>query len=175
MTDLDTAQAPPDGRWEAMAAAELEMSARLVAGIEDLAAKMAARAEFMDKLGRAIHWVPAPAMPLNVLPYVLPANNGPGTNFAWAIQRVTVGPIGATTDAVTFYKGKSTVDVAPQNALNTFTGVVGQFVSWTPGHAGCLLMPNESVVVAGTITGANPVLSWDVKIMDFDVLPLYLL
>jgi hypothetical protein len=172
MTDLETA---PDGRWEAMAAAELEMSARLCAGIEDLAAKMSARADFLDRLGRAIHWVPAPAFPLSALPYVPPANGGPGMNFAWAIQRVTVGPIGAATDAVTIYKGRSGVDVAPQNALTTFTGAAGQFVPWTPGHAGVVLMPGESLIVAGTITSANPVLSWDVKILDFDVLPLYLL
>jgi hypothetical protein len=173
MTDLT--EASPPAQWEAMAAAELEMSARLCAGIEDLAARMTARADFLDRLGRAMHWVPAPAFPLSALPYVPPANGGPGMNFAWAIQRVTVGPIGATTDAVTIYKGRSVVDVAPQNALATFTGAAGAFVPWTPGHAGVILMPGESLIAAGTITGANPVLSWDVKIMDLDALPFYLL
>lgn len=161
--------------WEAMARAELDMSARLCAGIEDLAAKMAARQDFLDRLSRAVHWVPAPAMPLSALPYVPPANGGPGMNFAWAIQRVTVGPIGATSDAVTIYKGRSVVDVAPQNALFTFSGAAGAFPVWTPGHSGAVLQQGESLIAAGAITGTNPVLCWDVIILDIDILPLFLL
>lgn len=172
--------AGPAARWEAMASAELALSARLCTGIEALTEQLRDRQDFIGRLAQGVYWVPAPAFPLNALPFIPSANGGPGasprgTAFAWAIQRVTVGPVGASTDLVTIYKGRSQVDIAPQNALNTFTGNAGSFVPWTPGRQGAILMPGESLIVGGTITGTNPVLTWDVVVMDLDLLPLYLL
>jgi hypothetical protein len=177
---LDVAPADPAARWEAMASAELAMSARLVTATEQLAAQMADRQAFMARLTGGLYWVPAPAMPLSSLPYIPAANGGPsasphGTALAWAIQRVTVGPIGASTDVITIYKGRSSVDISPQNALTSLTGNAGTYPSWTPGRQGAVLMPGESLIVDGTITGTNPVLTWDVVVMDLDMLPLYLL
>lgn len=173
-------QADPAARWEAMASAEMALSARLCAATEDLARQMADRQAFMAKLTGGLYWVPAPAMPLSSLPYAPPANGGPAASphanaMAWAVQRVTAGPLGASTDGITIYKGRSTVDIAPQNALTTLTGNSGNYPSWTPGRQGCILMPGESLIVDGTITGTNPVLTWDVVVMDLDLLPLFLL
>lgn len=165
----------PRPSWEGLVTAELELSARLCAATERLADQFAARQDLADRMATGIYWVPAPGFPLSTLPYVPPSNGGPGLKFCWAVQRVTVGPVGATSDAVTVYKGRSSVDIAPQNALSTFSGAVGAFPSWTPGRTGCVLMPGESLIVGGTITGSNPVLSWDVLVMDLDMLPLFLL
>jgi hypothetical protein len=180
-SDLDYAGPAGDPReqWQQMVQAELELSARLCAATERVADLMQSRQDQTDLLARSVNWVPAPSIPLNALP-VVQSNAGPEAApaplaFCWAVQRVTVGPIGATSDAVTLYKGRSKADVLSVNALHTFTGAAGTYADWEPGRTGCILKPNESIIAAGTITGANPVLSWDVLIIDQDALPLFLL
>jgi len=179
--DLEYAGPPGDPRehWQQLVTAELELSARLCAATERVADLMAARQDLADTLAQAVNWVPAPAIPLSSLP-VVQANAGPepaigGLAYCWAIQRVTVGPLGATTDAVTIYKGRSSADVLSVNALFTFAGAAGAYATWSPGRTGAILKPNEHLIAAGTITGTNPVLTWDVLVVDQDALHLFLL
>lgn len=156
--------------------AEAALIVRLCAAIDGLGAQMQRKQEWIDRLADAIWQMPVPPIPLSSLP-VNRVDAGPTTGFFWAVQRVTIGPIGATTDLVHLYKSHMTVEQQPQTALTTLTGAssaAGAFLTWTPGRSGCLLLPEEHVGVAGTITGSNPVMNWDVIQGELWALPLFL-
>ena len=111
------------------------------------------------------------------LPYATPANQyGPKDGYVWAIQRMTVFGLGATTDFINAYKGSSTADVAGQNALNTFTvPIVGAVSTWGPGRTGCILKAKQSLVFQGTFTGADCFVSTEVIQLTLDQLRYFLL
>lgn len=156
--------------------AEAAIAVRLCAAMDGVSAQMQRRQEWIDRLAAAIWQTPVDPIPLGSLP-VNRVNAGPTTGYFWAIQRVTVGPIGATSDLVHLYKSRQTGEQQPQNALNTLAGTnsaAGAFLTWNPGRSGCLLLPDERVGVAGTITGANPVMSWEVVQGELWALPLFL-
>ena len=148
----------------------------LSVSLRGLAAEMAADREWRDRLAQGIMPIEVPAIGAFTAaqtPY-LQGTWGPNTGYAWAVQRITVGPLGALTDAVTVYKGRSAADIQSQNALFTFTNQATGFGTWHPGTAGLILMPDESIVVAGTITGVNPMLNWDAIQMESWFLPHFL-
>ena len=149
------------------------MSAELSVSLGSLAAAVREQNQMSRRAAGAIWWVEAPALSLSVLP-AFNSTFGPNTGYAWAVQRITVGPLGALTDAVTVYKGRSAADIQSQNALFTFTNQATGFGTWHPGTAGLILMPDESIVVAGTITGVNPMLNWDAIQMESWFLPHFL-
>ena len=156
--------------------AEAAIAVRLCAALDGLGAQMQQRQEWVDRLAGAIWQMPPPPIPLTSLPVNRP-DTGPTTGYFWAVQRITIGPIGATTDLIHLYKSRLSVEQQSQTALATLAGTssaAGAFLTWNPGRSGCLLLPDERVGVAGTITGANPVLNWDVIQGELWALPLFL-
>ena len=142
---------------------ELTISADLGARLEAALADIKGMAARPRPRPSSLVWLEPTAYSLASLPVVRSADGGPNTGFWWAIQRITVGPFGAATDTVTIYKGNASAWVQPQNALNSlFTAQVGAFVTWHPGGKGEILMPDEMLVLGGTITGANPMMNWEV-------------
>lgn len=160
------------------AGADVDVWGQLAVNLGSVAAELRADRERKRQLAAGIWWLEAPALPLSPLP-AFNSQIGPNGGYAWAVQRITVGPVGAATDLPTVYKGRSANEVQPQNALFTFNAgqnsAAGSFQTWHPGGKGLVLMPDESIIVAGTITGANPMLSWDVVQVELDNLSYYLL
>jgi|SRR5215472_46352 len=145
---------------------EADLGAQLCAAIGGLTEIMRQQAvadqQYRRRRNAAIGWIEAPAIPLGVLPTIRAQDGGPNTGFYWAVQRISVGPFGATSDLLTLYKGHSVADVVPQNGYISFTNqAAGTFVSYHVGGKGLILAPDESLIAAGTITGTNPVLNWD--------------
>lgn len=155
------------------------MSIEASAGI-DLAAHIGTLVNEVRELRRERRlprywWVQAPSIALSSLP-ATNSTFGPNTGFVWAIQRIVIGPFGAVGDLINVYKGQSASAVAPQNAMTpSFTNqAAGTFAAYHAGGKGLILMPDESIVAAGTITGTNPMLNWDVIQMASADLPRFL-
>jgi hypothetical protein len=101
-------------------------------------------------------------------------DEGPSTGYAWAIQRITIAGLGATTDVVTMYRGMSPADVVAQNALWSFTiPVAGAVSTWHPGGKGLILISDEDLVFAGTLT-APAIVNMEAIQMSLAVLPDFL-
>jgi hypothetical protein len=78
---------------------------------------------------------------------------GPNTGYAWAIQRLTVGGLGGT-DSLLVYRGYSgAADVQPQNLVGP--PLTAAAPNMFPGKSGLILMPDQSLVFGGTLTGAS--------------------
>lgn len=108
------------------------------------------------------------------LPQVM--DEGPSTGYAWAIQRITIAGLGATTDQVTVYRGASVAEALLQNALFTFTvPVVGAVSTWHPGGKGLLLVNDEALVFGGTLTGTGAIVNVEAVQMTLACLPDYLI
>jgi hypothetical protein len=151
-----------------VAVLELDIGAQLIASLDSVAAELREYNKHQRSLAAraAAQWpVRGPALSLSGTgPWMIGSNNnGPSTGYAWQVQRITIGPSGAATDLVTVYRGYSSADVVPQNAIDSviYTGA-GQFGTIRLGYDGIILMPDESIIVSGTITGTNPMLNWDV-------------
>ena len=156
---------------------EAELAGSLCLSLDRNTAAMRDRQAWLDRLADAIWQVPMDPIPLGALP-VVRVNAGPTTGYYHAIQRVTVGPIGATTDLIHVYKSRVSVEQQPQTALTTLTGAssaAGAFLTWTPGRTGCVLHPDERIGLSGTITGTNPVMNWEVVQVEAWAFPLYLI
>ncbi len=155
---------------------EIGAMAQLCAQLGSVAGELAEQNKRRRKLAASLWPVHAPAIPLAALPVVRTSDGGPNTGYFWAVQRITVGPIGAGTDLITVYRGTSVLDVQPQNALNSFfSSQAGAFVPWHVGGKGLILMPDECLIFAGTITGANPMANLDAHQGMADVLVDYIL
>jgi hypothetical protein len=78
---------------------------------------------------------------------------GPNTGYAWAITRLSVfGLAGA--DAMLIYRGFSgAADVQPQNIVAPPLTVTAP--TFNPGKTGLILMPEQALVIGGTLTGAS--------------------
>ena len=167
---------PGSGAGLGGAGLDVSAVASLCASMNGLAAQLRGEHERRRRVAGMMWGVRPPAISLGSLPALRSADGGPNTGFFWAVQRITIGPAGAATDLVTVYRGTSSADVQPQNALNSFTfAAVGQFAPWHPGGRGLILMPDESLIFAGTITGANPIANVEVHQGRIDLLPDYLL
>jgi hypothetical protein len=156
--------------------AQIAVTARMCAALDLLSNRLAERQDFMTRLADAFWQMPVPPLPLTSLPVNRP-DTGPMTGYFWAVQRITVGPIGTTTDSIHIYKSHSTVEQQSQTALNTLTGATsapGAFLTWNPGRTGCLLLPDEKIGASGTITGPLPTLNWEVIQGEMWALPLFL-
>jgi hypothetical protein len=156
--------------------AEAAISVRLCAALDGVAAQLQQRHDWLEKLAGAYWEVSPDPIPLGSMP-ALRVNAGPTTGYWWAVQRITIGPIGATTDLIHVYKSRVSAEQQPQTALTTLTGAAsaaGAFLTWTPGRAGCLLHSEEKIGLSGTITGTNPVMSWDVVQGETWALPFYI-
>lgn len=172
----ETQVSPAEQYRDSALYAEAAIAVRLCAAMDGVSAQMQRRQEWIDRLAGAIWQMPVPPIPLSSLP-ISRVDAGPTTGYFWAIQRVTAGPAGATSDLIHLYKSHLSAEQQPQTALNTLTwtgSVAGAFLTWNPGRSGCLLLPDERIGAAGTITGANPVMNWDVIQGELWALPLFL-
>ena len=98
---------------------------------------------------------------------------GPNTGFFWAVQRVSVYGLGSS-DVLQLFKGNSGADVAGQNFRQQWNGANGVGQTWHPGGKGWLLMPDQSVVLSGTLTAATSYfMSVDVIQGTLDMLGYY--
>jgi hypothetical protein len=161
-----------------LAGAGLDVSAvaQLCASLNGATAEMREQARRRRQVAASLWPVHPPAVPLASLPALRSSDGGPNTGYFWAVQRITVGPFGAGSDLVTVYRGASAADVQPQNALNSFfTAQVGAFVPWHVGGKGLILMPDESLIFAGVITGASPMANVDAHQGLLDVLVDYIM
>lgn len=154
----------------------IDVAAQLALHVGRLADQLEADRRRRRDLGAAISWVEAPAYQFYAnSAFVGPAAWGPNTGFSWAIQRITLAGFGATTDAVTIYKGTSPAHATPQNALNTLSpAVTNGVVTWHPGGKGLLLRGDESLVLGGTFTGTTGIMNVDVIQIEDPCLPDYL-
>lgn len=98
---------------------------------------------------------------------------GPNTGYAWAIQRLTVAGL-AGTDSMLIYRGYSgAADIQPQNIAGPPLTAAAPTIN--PGKSGLVLMPEQSLVFAGTLTGASVyTVSGNAVQMTLDRLPRYL-
>jgi len=155
--------------------AEVDLSVSLSAAIGGLTAEM--QAERMRKLHLAqdVAYIEAPVISGAAVPLIQPGW-GPNTSYVWAVQRMTVAGLGATTDYLTAYRGQSAVGAQVQNALFTFAiPATGQVATWHPGRTGLILQAEESLVFNGTFTGSQLAVSVDVIQLHVDKLPYFLL
>lgn len=154
---------------------ELDVGAQLAVSITTLADELHSERQRKIQLAQDVSYIQTPVITGAAVPLVPPAW-GPKTSYAWGVQRITLSGLGATTDLVTAYRGKSANDLVPQNALFTFTiAVAGAVATWHPGRTGCLLVGNEGLVFGGTFTGTQLVAAVDVIQLHLDKLPYYLL
>lgn len=158
------------------AGVQVDAAAQLLASIGSLTAELREHNARARRLAAQLYPVVAPPVSLSGLPALRSADGGPNTGYFWAIQRITVGPFGAGTDLITVYRGANVNDVQPQNALNSFfTAQVGAFVPWHVGGKGLILRGDESLIFAGTITGASPIANIDAHQGTLAVLTDYIL
>lgn len=158
---------------------DLEVAGHLTAAVADLVTEMRADRTRRAKMAAAVWYVQAPSISFagSAAPYAPPAW-GPSTGYAWAVQRMTVTPI-QSTDTLTVYRGHSTSDVNGQNALNEWGGGATPSLAtqpWHPGRTGCILMDDESLVFAGSLTSATQYfVNIDVIQLNLEQLPYFLL
>ena len=156
--------------------AQIAVTARMCVALDKMSERLGQRQDFMDRLADSLWQMPVPPLPLTTLPVNRP-DTGPTTGYFWAVQRITIGPIGATSDLVHVYKSHSTPEQQSQTALTTLSGASsapGAFLTWNPGRTGCLLLPDERVGANGTITGPLPTLNWEVIQGEIWALPFFL-
>lgn len=154
---------------------EVDVGVQLAASITTLSDELRTERQRKIQLAQDVAYIQAPVIAGPAVPLV-PPTWGPKTGYAWGVQRITLSGLGATTDFVTAYRGKSPNDLVPQNALFTFTiTTAGAVATWHPGRTGCVLVGNEGLVFGGTFTGAQLVAAVDVIQLQLDKLPYYLL
>jgi hypothetical protein len=98
---------------------------------------------------------------------------GPRTGYAWAIQRITIGGLGAD-DVVSLYKGPPVAVAAdPTNLMMVATAAAP---TWSPGRTGAMLFPGDTIIAAGTGLSASSVtLTGEVIQMEQWIVPQFLL
>lgn len=159
----------------------VDVWAKIGLHLETQTALMREQQRQRDEIANCIWSMTAPVIPLISLPVSgkAAADCAPKTGFVWVVQRIVVGPLGAATDLLTVYRGHTTADAVPQNALNSFNAgannVAGSFVNWHPGGKALVLKAGETLVFAGTITGTAPAASAEVIQVTETKLPLFLL
>lgn len=130
-------------------------------------------------MAAAVSWLVTPGFAFTALPFAPPTDQfGPQAGWNWAVQRVTIAGLGATTDLVTLYRGTSVTHALGNNALFSFTiPVAGAVATWHPGGKGLILrgQSQDSLAVAGTFTGTTGFVSVDVVQVTDEQLPYYLL
>jgi hypothetical protein len=137
---------------------DVNVTASLSASLGRLADEMAADRARRARLADSIWFVQAPAISFlgSAAPYA-PPQWGPNTGYAWAVQRITVTPLGSS-DLMTVYRGHSSADANGQNALNEWGGGTTPALAtqpWHPGRTGLILMGDESLVFGGSLTSAT--------------------
>jgi hypothetical protein len=158
---------------------EIDFAAAISASIDGLTAEMRADRRRKQDLAADVAYIETP--PINFAATALPYTPGPGwgpnVGYNWAVQRITVGGFGATTDYLTAYRGTTTAHAgAGQNALYTFQeAVAGGVSTWHPGRTGLILKGQESLAFNGSITTGPFFVNIDVIQLTDAQLPYFLL
>lgn len=158
---------------------DFEVAGHLTAAVADLVTEMRADRDRRAKMAAAVWYVQTPAISFagSAAPYN-PPGWGPATGYAWAVQRITVTPVGDD-DLLTVYRGHSSADANPQNALNQWgAGGTPDLATqpWHPGRTGLILMPDESLVFDGGLTSDTQYFAnIDVIQLNLEQLPYFLL
>jgi hypothetical protein len=150
---------------------DLSLSLRAVAG------QLERDRDWRERLAAAITSLEVPAIgaftPAQT-PY-LQGTWGPNDGWAWAVQRLTVASL-VTGDSMLIYRGASVSDAnGSQNLLQGFQAANGPVQAWTPGRSGCMIMANQNLIVAGTLTGGPYILNVDVIQVEAWAVPYFLL
>jgi hypothetical protein len=157
---------------------EADIGVGLHIALGNLVNEMTAERQRKERLALDVTYVSAPGVSYAALPGAT-ADWGPKRGWAWAIQRITVSGLAATTDFATVFRGNSTAAAVPENALFTFQiATLGAVAPWTPGRTGLILRARESLVFGGTFTGsatAPLVISVDAVQLAEAKLPYFLL
>lgn len=130
---------------------------------------LAASVSYIDEMAFSFTSLTAPAL--------LEADKRPKTGYWWAIQRVSIAGLGATTDFVNLWRADSPAGAgAGQKALNTFQiAVAGGIANWHPGRTGLLLRARQGLAATGTFTGTQAIVSFDFIQVTDEQLPYFLL
>jgi hypothetical protein len=87
-----------------------------------------------------------------------PPQWGPTLGYIWAVQIITVGPLG-TGDTLAIYRGLTSSDNNPQRLKYQFSGANGAWQTWSPGRTGLVLHGGREGLVfdpgSGTLTSAT--------------------
>lgn len=157
---------------------EINFAANVSASIDGLTAELRADRRRKQDLAADVAYIETDAITFTTsttLPY-MKSGWGPNTGYAWAVQRMTVSGLGATSDFLTVYRGSSTAHAQGQNALFTFQeAVAGGVAAWHPGRTGLVLKAEESLVFNGTITTGPFFVNVDVIQLTDAQLPYFLL
>jgi len=165
---------------QASLAGNLQATVSLGESIRGLADEISAEQDWRQAIANGIAWVEVPAIgaftPAQT-PYAQ-GGWGPPTGYAWAVQRITVGPLAAG-DNLEVYRGHSTADASGnQNFLNAWISPSAQqqpVQAWNPGRTGCLLNPRQTLIFTGTLTGGPYYANADVISIETWLLPYFLL
>lgn len=111
------------------------------------------------------------------LPQALEADKRTKTGYWWAVQRISVAGLGATTDFINLWRANAPGEAGlPQKALHTFQiAVAGGIADWHPGRTGLLLRPRQGLGITGTFTGTLGVVAFDFIQVTDEQLPYFLL
>ena len=154
---------------------DIDLSAQISASINGLTTELRRDRLRKENLAADCSYIETPPIYFNAVPYAA-AGWGPNTGFSWAIQRVTVAGLGATTDFLTVYRGTAAAAAAGNNALYTLQeAVAGGVATWHPGRTGLILKADESLVFAGTFTGTTCFVNIDAIQLTDANLPYFLL
>lgn len=109
-------------------------------------------------------------------PLVAPSDWGPRTGWSWAIQTVTVTPLGSS-DVLKLYRAKSPAQVDLNNLKFSFVGTsTVDTLTWHPGRTGFVLHAGEGLGFSGTLTsGTTYMVNFEVIQVSDDQLPYFLL
>jgi hypothetical protein len=153
-----------------------DFSLKLSASIDSMTAVMRADLKRKQDMAADVSYIETPALSFTSLPFVAGSGWGPNTGFHWAVQRMTIAGLGATTDYAIAYRGTASAHAVGNNALYTFQELVaGGTATWHPGRTGLILKGQESLVFGGTFTGTTGFISIDVIQLTDAQLPYFLL
>lgn len=158
---------------------DVEVSARLCASLDANTAAYREAENRKRDLAASVSYIDEMAFSFTsaALPVALEADKRPKTGYWWAVQRVSIAGLGATTDFINLWRANAPGEAGlGQKALNTFQiAVAGGIANWHPGRTGLLLRPRQGLAVTGTFTGTTGIVSFDfIQVADAQ-LPYFLL
>ena len=160
---------------------DVEVSARLCAALDSntLALQMQERRRAL--MANDVRCSEATSISFlgSAAPAVSPADWGPSTGWNWAIQTVTVTPLGSS-DVLKLYRGTSGPGMNLANRLKqSFIGsATVDTVTWHPGRTGLVLhgFGSDGLVFAGTLTsGTTYFVNFEIIEVSDAQLPYFLL
>jgi hypothetical protein len=145
--------------------ARADVSFRLAASLEGLCRRMDDREAQVRNLAESVSAVETRGIaflgssaPGGLNGALAPHQWGPSLGWTWAVQLITVGPLG-TGDTLAVYRGKTSSDNETQRLKYQFAGSNGEWQAWSPGRTGLILHGGREGLVfdpgSGTLTSAT--------------------